>query len=181
MKKILLPLAIATLSSFTSFAEEKAIDLSVEPTVFNEADFRSYLFVEETVSGNKDADRIFKKYHTGFISRIKKINSEMDRYASDISKKIDKEISTGISYVKKDQAEYDEKCSEIISEEQHNVCQDFKEQIVNTTEKVKSLKVEKSNLIGELEVDRSNRIKKTYVDYKNMVGSLTAQLDVKKK
>lgn len=184
MKKLLIPALVAGLFSFNAFAAEEekvaeakpAIDLTVEPTVFNEDDIRSYGLVEKTVSGDRNADRIFKKYHSNFLKQVKNINREMDRYSGDIAKQIDKEIMTGEKYITADQAKYDENCKEVKTEEQHKSCEDFKEQIFNLTEQVKGLKVQKKNLVEEIEVDRSNRLKKTYIGYKNSVGKLMAEV-----
>lgn len=180
MKKIIITTLVATLFSSNIFAATNDLGVKVEPTFFDEANIESYKLVKATVSGDPKADRIFKKYHSDFLMRLKKINSEMNKYLSDVSRSIDQEIKTGTAYAKQDQKKYDENCTDVKTEEQHNSCQDFKEQILNITEQVKGLKIQKSNLIGEINVDRKNRIKKNYIDYKNMVGTLKAQVESQK-
>lgn len=174
MKKIITPMVIAILFSANTYAEKAPTTEVIE---FNEADVSTYSFVKQFFTGDKKADRILKKYHSDFLGHVTKINKEMDKYTESASKSLDKEIEKGNKFIAKDQAIYDENCESVTSEEQHQSCQDFKEQIFNLTQQVEGIKIQKQNAFGEIENDRTNRLKKTYINYKNMVGELNAQVN----
>lgn len=171
--KIFLVLS-SVLLSVNLYAKE---DAKTEDLGVDMKDPLSFSKVEMYVSEDKQANKIFSKYHKEYLKYTQDTNKDMDRHVLNIKKQITKEIEKTQKFIDEDQKLFDENCKKELKQAEIKQCEEIDKSLYQMKEGVQKMNFDIKNEVAEIENARLNILSKTYINYKNLVGKLKVDVE----